>query len=148
MGPRGGDELNLVLPGRNYGWPLYTNGVNYDGRPVDYWDALGIELAPEDVEQPILDMTPSPAISSFVFYQGTEFPNWNNNIIVGTLRATDLKRMEVVDNQVVHTETLLEDLARFRDIEIGPGGELYILLEHATGAQIIRLVPTASGVAD
>ena len=148
MGPRGGDELNLVLPGRNYGWPLYTSGVNYDGRPVDYWDALGIELAPEDVEQPILDMTPSPAISSFVFYQGTEFPNWNNNIIVGTLRATDLKRMEVVNNQVVHTETLLEDLARFRDIDIGPGGELYILLEHATGGQIIRLVATASGDVD
>lgn len=144
MGPRGGDELNRVLPGRNYGWPLYTNGVNYDGRPIDYWDELGIELKPEDVEQPILDMTPSPAISSFVFYQGAGFPNWNNNIIVGMLRATDLMRMEVKDNQVTHTETLLEDLARFRDIETGPGGELYVLLEHATGARIIRLVPAAS----
>jgi len=148
MGPRGGDELNLVLPGRNYGWPLYTNGVNYDGRPIDFWEELGIDLAPEDVEQPVLDMTPSPAISSFVFYEGSDFPNWNNNIIVGTLRATDLMRIEVEDNKVVHTETLLRDLARFRDIDIGPGGELYVLLEHATGARIIRLVPEASGDAD
>ena len=89
-------------------------------------------------------MTPSPAISSFVFYQGAGFPHWNNNIIVGMLRATDLMRMEVKDNQITHTETLLEDLARFRDIETGPAGELYVLLEHATGARIIRLVPAAS----
>jgi glucose/arabinose dehydrogenase len=145
MGPRGGDELNRLLPGRNYGWPLFTSGVNYDGRPVNVARALGIELDPDDVEFPVVDMTPSPAISSFVFYAGPEFPDWNNNIIVGTLRATDLMRMEVVDNKVVHTETLLEDLARFRDIETGPGGELYVLLEHATGGRIIRLVPVASG---
>jgi glucose/arabinose dehydrogenase len=144
MGPRGGDELNRLVPGGNYGWPLFTSGVNYDGRPVDVADKLGLELAPEDAEFAVVDMTPSPAISSFVFYTGAEFPDWNNNIIVGTLRATDLLRMEVVDDKVVHTEMLLQDLARFRDIELGPGGELYVLLEHATGGQIIRLVPAAS----
>ena len=144
MGPRGGDELNLILPGRNYGWPLYTKGVNYDGRPVDYRGELGIDLTPEEVEPPVVDMTPSPAISSFVFYRGPDFPNWNNNIIAGTLRATDLLRMEIVDNKVVHTETLLRDLARFRDVETGPDGELYVLLEHATGGRIIRLLPVAS----
>jgi glucose/arabinose dehydrogenase len=144
MGPRGGDELNRLVPGGNYGWPVFTTGVNYDGRPVNVAGKLGIELDPEDAEFPIVDMTPSPAISSFIFYEGSEFPNWNGNIIVGTLRATDLLRMEVVDNEVVHTEMLLEDLARFRDIALGPGGEIYILLEHATGGQIIRLVPVAS----
>lgn len=143
MGPRGGDELNRLLPGGNYGWPVFTTGVNYDGRPVDVAGKLGIELDPDDAEFPVVDMTPSPAISSFVFYAGSEFPKWNGNIIAGTLRATDLLRMEVVDNQVVHTERLLEDLARFRDIEIGPGGELYVLLENAAGSQIIRLVPVA-----
>ena len=141
MGPRGGDELNRLVPGGNYGWPVFTSGVNYDGRPVNVADKLGIELDPGDAEFPVVDMTPSPAISSFIFYDGSEFPNWDNNIIVGTLRATDLLRMEVVDNEVVHIETLLEDLARFRDIETGPQGELYVLLEHATGGQIIRLVP-------
>jgi len=148
MGPRGGDELNRLVPGGNYGWPVFTSGVNYDGRPVNVAAKLGIELDPDDAEFPVVDMTPSPAISSFIFYDGTEFPDWSNNIIVGTLRATDLLRMEVVDDQVVHTETLLEDLARFRDIEIGPGGELYVLLENAAGSQIIRLVPVAPEDAD
>ena len=141
MGPRGGDELNRLVPGGNYGWPVFTTGVNYDGRPVNVAKKLGIELDAEDAEFPVVDMTPSPAISSFIFYQGTEFPGWNDSIIVGTLRATDLLRMQVVNNEVVHTETLIKDLARFRDIEIGPNGELYVLLEHATGGQIIRLVP-------
>jgi glucose/arabinose dehydrogenase len=144
MGPRGGDELNRLVAGGNYGWPVFTTGVNYDGRPVDVADKLGLALEPEDVEFPVVDMTPSPAISSFIFYDGPEFPHWKNNIIVGTLRATDLMRMEIADNKVVHTETLLTDLARFRDIETGPNGELYVLLEHATGGQIVRLVPVAA----
>ena len=141
MGPRGGDELNRLLPGHNYGWPIFTSGVNYDGRPINVAKALGITLEPQAAEFPVVDMTPSPAISSFIFYQGTEFPGWKNNIIVGTLRATDLLRMELVDNKVVHTETLLKDLARFRDIETGPAGELYVLLENATDSRIIRLLP-------
>jgi glucose/arabinose dehydrogenase len=114
--------------------------VNYDGRPVDVSRALGIKLDPKDAEFPVLDLTPSQAISSFVFYRGKAFPKWTNNIIVGTLRATDLLRLEIVDNKVVHTETLLKDLARFRDIGIGPKGELYVLLENAAGSKIIRLV--------
>jgi glucose/arabinose dehydrogenase len=141
MGPRGGDELNRLLRGRNYGWPLFTSGVNYDGRPINVSRALGITLKAEDVEFPVVDMTPARAISSFVVYRGAAFPGWNGNIIVGTLRATDLLRMEVADNKVVHTETLLENLARFRDIEVGPRGELYILLENSTGSRIIRLAP-------
>ncbi len=141
MGPRGGDELNRLVPGGNYGWPVFTSGVNYDGRPVNVADKLGIELRREDAVFPVVDMTPSPAISSFVFYTGTEFPGWRGNIIAGTLRATDLLRWEIVNNRVVHTETLLTDLARFRDIELGPHGELYILLENAAGSRIVRLVP-------
>lgn len=141
MGPRGGDELNRLVTGGNYGWPVFTSGINYDGRPVNVAGKLGIELSAEDAIFPVVDMTPSPAISSFIFYTGTEFPGWRGNIIAGTLRATDLLRMEIVNNRVVHTETLLTDLARFRDIELGPNGELYILLENAAGSRIIRLVP-------
>ena len=143
MGPRGGDELNRIVKGGNYGWPVYTTGVNYDGRPVNVAAKMGLELDPEDAEFPVVDWTPSIAISSFIFYSGSEFPAWNGNIIAGTLRATDLLRMELSDNEVVHTEVLLEDLARFRDIEQGPEGELYILLEHKAGSQIIRLIPEA-----
>lgn len=144
MGPRGGDEINRLVRGGNYGWPLFTSGVNYDGRPIDVGRSLGITLEPRDVVFPVLDMTPSPAISSFIFYRGKAFPKWKNNIIVGTLRATDLLRLEIVNNRVSHTEVLVKDLARFRDIEVGPGGLLYVLLEHASGSMIIRLRPARS----
>ena len=144
MGPRGGDELNRLVPGGNYGWPVFTNGVNYDGRPVDVAKSLGLTLTEDEAEFPILDMTPSPALSSFIFYDSPEFSNWSGNILLGTLRATDLLRLEIEDNKVVHKETILTDLARFRDIETGPNGELYILLEHETDSQIIRLIPAQS----
>jgi len=149
MGPRGGDEVNLLLPGRNYGWPLYSKGVNYDGSAVAYGKKLGIEFELKDIEQPIVDLTPSPAVSSFVFYSGQAFTRWRNNMIVGSLKARSLYRMEIKNNKVVHTETLLKDLARFRDIEVGPSGEIYVLMEHNSGGQILRLVPVeAVGVSD
>lgn len=140
MGPRGGDEINLIKPGLNYGWPLTSKGVNYDGTPINYGPVLGITFDVADIEQPVVDLTPAPAVSSFVFYNGAQFPNWQSNIIVGTLRAMDLYRMELKGNQVIHTEKLISDLARVRDVEIGPDGVIYILLEHDSGGRIMRLV--------
>ena len=147
MGPRGGDEINLIQPGLNYGWPLISKGVNYDGTPITFGEVLGIDFDPADMVQPVVDLTPAPAVSSFVFYKGSKFPKWHDNIIVGTLRATDLVRMVLDGEKVTHTELLLEDVARFRDIEIGPDGTLYILLEHDSGGQIIRLVPAVENAA-
>ncbi len=141
MGPRGGDEVNLLLPGKNYGWPLYSKGVNYDGTPVEYGKELGIEFDLKDIEQPVVDLTPSPAVSSFIFYRGDAFPKWKDNIIVGTLKATELYRMVLENDKVIHTEILLKDFARIRDIESGPHGAIYLLLEHASGGQIVRMVP-------
>ena len=140
MGPRGGDEINVILPGRNYGWPLFSLGVNYDGTPVAFGDVLGITFDLADIEQPIVDLTPAPAVSSFVVYQGAMFPEWNGDIIAGTLRASDLIRFDMEGGRVVGRETLIEDLARFRDIEVGPDREVYLLLEHDSGGQIIKLV--------
>jgi glucose/arabinose dehydrogenase len=145
-GPRGGDEVNLLLPGRNYGWPLYSKGQNYNGTQVDWGKELGIEFELEDIEQPVVDLTPSPAVSSFVFYAGDAFPGWRGDIIVGSLKATDLYRIEIVDDTFVHRERLIEGLARIRDVEIGLNGELYLLLEHASGGRIVRLVPDDAGV--
>ena len=139
MGPRGGDEINRLLPGQNFGWPLYSKGLNYDGTPVAYGKRLGIEFEMKDLQQPVVDLTPSPAVSSFVFYQGEQFPNWRGNIIVGSLKGRNLYRMVLEGNELVHQETLISDLARFRDVEIGPEGELYLLLENNAGGQILRM---------
>ena len=144
MGPRGGDELNLLLRGRNYGWPLYSNGLDYDGTPVEYGEDLGIEFNLEDIEQPVVDLTPSPAVSSFIFYEGDKFPRWKHNVIVGSLAATELYRIVLEDDQFVHKETLLTNMARIRDVESGPDGTIYLLLEHGAGGQIIRLLPADS----
>ena len=145
MGPRGGDEINLLRPGRNYGWPLTSRGVEYDGTPVEYGKDLGITFDLEDIEQPVVDLTPSPAVSSFVFYEGDAFPAWRGHMLVGSLRAADLFRVEVDGDRFVEKETLIEDLARVRDIEMGVDGLVYLLLEHATGWTIVRLAPAAAG---
>lgn len=141
MGPRGGDEVNLLRPGRNYGWPLYSLGVDYDGTPVEYWKDLGIEYDLEDIEQPVVDLTPSPAVSSFVIYAGDAFPDWQGDFIVGSLKATELYRFEIDGDRLRHREILIRNLARIRDVEVAPDGQIYLLLEHETGAQIVRLVP-------
>jgi glucose/arabinose dehydrogenase len=142
MGQRGGDEVNLIEPGNNYGWPLVSKGMKYDGTPVDYGRELGIEVDPDEIEQPVVDLTPSPAVSSFVFYDGDAFPGWRGNMLVGTLKATEFYRMVVEGEKIVYTETLLDGLGRIRDVEIGPDGLVYLLLEHASGSRILRLVST------
>lgn len=140
-GPRGGDEVNLLLPGRNYGWPLYSKGLNYDGTPVAYGKELKIDFDLKDIEQPVVDFTPSPAISSFVFYEGDAFPEWRHDLIVGSLKATELYRLEIENGKLVHKETIIRNLARIRDIEVGFDGLIYLLLENDAGGKIVRLVP-------
>lgn len=141
MGQRGGDEVNLLAAGKNYGWPLYSKGLKYDGTPVDFGNNLGIAFDLKDIVQPVVDLTPSPAVSSFAFYDGTAFPNWRGNMLVGTLKATELYRMVIKDDQVVHVETLLRGFGRIRDVEVGPDGAVYLLIEHQSGGRILRLVP-------
>ncbi len=141
MGPRGGDELNLLLPGKNYGWPLTSKGVNYDGTKVAYGTYEGISFNIDDIQQPKLDLTPSPAVSSFIVYGGSTFPQWHGNLIIGTLKATQLFRVVVTEGEVVHRELLIDQLARIRDVEVGPDGMIYLLLEHKSGGQIVKLVP-------
>jgi glucose/arabinose dehydrogenase len=140
MGPRGGDEVNHLRPGRNYGWPLTSKGVDYDGTPVEYGIDLGLTFDPNEIEQPVVDLTPSPAVSSFVIYRGDAFPEWQDDLIVGSLKASELYRFEIDGDTLVHAETLLTDLARIRDVALGPGGAIYLLLEHASGSRIVRLV--------
>jgi glucose/arabinose dehydrogenase len=141
MGPRGGDEFNLILPGRNYGWPLVSKGLDYDGTPVEYGIELGIVPDLDAIEQPVVDLTPAPAVSSFALYEGDAFPRWRHQALVGTLKARELYRFVLEGERVVHRETLLAGIGRIRDVETGPDGLVYLLLENAAGGRIVRLVP-------
>lgn len=140
-GPRGGDEVNHLIPGRNYGWPLTSLGMDYDGTPVEYGRELGIAFELADIEQPVVDLTPSPAVSSFVIMDSDQFPQWQGHFLVGSLKARSLFRFVIDADGLGHRETLLEGFARIRDIEIGYNDDVYLLLEHNAGSQILRMVP-------
>ena len=143
MGPRGGDEINLLRPGENYGWPLTSHGLHYNGRSVD-GRGLGVEFDPADLVAPVVDFTPSVAVSSFVFYEGDAFPEWRGHMLVGSLKGSDIYRFAMQDGQVAERETVLEDLARIRDIEVGPKSRIFVLLEHEGGSLIVRMDPASA----
>lgn len=135
-GPRGGDEINLPEPGKNYGWPLVSCGVNYDGTPV----GTGKREAP-GMENPIYQWTPVIAPSGMAFYTGDSFPQWKGNLFVGGLRAGALVRLELDGAKVTHEERLLKDLGmRIRDVAQGPDGALYVVTDASDG-QILRISP-------
>ena len=139
-GPRGGDEINRLLPAENYGWPLYSTGLHYDGSRVNGLD-LGIAFELSDITQPVVDMTPSPAVSSFIISQSEKFPNWKGDFIVGSLKSRSLFRIDIENNRFVETETLFEGIGRIRDVEMGLDGTIYLLFEHGEGGKIVSLVP-------
>lgn len=135
-GPRGGDEINLPEPGKNYGWPLVSYGVNYDGTPV----GTGKNEAP-GMENPIYQWTPVIAPSGMAFYTGDSFPHWKGNLFVGGLRAGALVRLELDGAKVTHEERLLTELdMRIRDVAQGPDGALYVVTDASDG-QILRISP-------
>ena len=140
-GPRGGDELNIIESGGNYGWPFHSLGINYSGSEVNFGrDELEF-FRIEDIEMPIVDFTPSPAVSSFIFYQGDAFPEWKNDVLMGTLKSRELFRISIDGRRAIEQEIVLDDFARVRDIESGVDGEIFLLLEHIEGSQIARLMP-------
>ena len=141
-GPRGGDEINRLLPAENYGWPLYSTGLHYDGSRVNGLD-LGIAFELSDITQPIVDMTPSPAVSSFIISQSERFPNWKGDFILGSLKSRSLFRIDIENNRFVETETLFEGIGRIRDVEMGLNGNIYLLFEHGEGGKVVSLVPSS-----
>ncbi len=141
MGPRGGDELNELKPGRNYGWPFFSLGLEYAGTYVERHKLKDIEFDASIIERTLVDITPSPAISSFAFYSGPRFPKWQGDVLIGSLKGSSLFRMVFDGDRLVHRETLIKDLARIRDVEIGYDGLVYLLLEAKSGSKIVALVP-------
>ncbi|MEM7407747.1 MAG: PQQ-dependent sugar dehydrogenase [Pseudomonadota bacterium] len=141
MGPRGGDEVNRIEAGGNYGWPLYTNGLGYDGERVTIGEDLGLNFPLSETVLPVVDLTPAPAVSNFAFYSGDAFPGWRHDLLVGTLKASTLYRMRIEAGQLVEQEKLVTDFGRIRDVETGDDGFVYVLLEHQESGSLWRLVP-------
>ena len=141
MGPRGGDEVNLIAAGGNYGWPLYTNGLDYNGERVTIGEDLGLDFPIEDTVLPVVDLTPAPAISNFTFHEGNRFTDWNSDLLIGTLKASSLYRMRIEGGKLVEQEKLITDFGRIRDVEMGADGLVYVLLEHNETGSLWRLTP-------
>ncbi|MDK1288406.1 PQQ-dependent sugar dehydrogenase [Pseudoalteromonas umbrosa] len=121
-GPRGGDELNLINKGVNYGWPKVTFGMNYDGSPITpHTDLPGMQL-------PVHQWTPSIAVAGMNFYTGKQFKNWEGDLFVGSLAKKQLHRLRIKNNRVVDDEIILKGLGRIRDVVTAPTGELYITI--------------------
>jgi aldose sugar dehydrogenase len=132
-GPRGGDELNLVFPGRNYGWPVATFGVDYTGaRITPYTSRPGME-------DPLVDWTPSIAPSGMTLYRGEQFPDWEGSLFVTALVARDVRRIMLDGEQVTGEEKLFGEIGeRLRDIKTGPDGALYVLTDQPNG-RVLRI---------
>jgi glucose/arabinose dehydrogenase len=135
-GARGGDEINIPQAGKNYGWPVISHGVNYDGTPV----GSGKSEMP-GMEQPVWHWTPSIAPSGMAFYTGSLFPAWKGSLFNGALAGQMLVRLELDGDKVVKEERLLADLhERIRDVRDGPDGALWLVTDNSAG-RILRVSP-------
>ena len=133
-GPRGGDELNLIVKGANYGWPLVTFGTNYDGTIISN------ETHREGMEPPKLQWTPSIGVSALRVYDGSAFPKWRDHLLVASLTRQELHLVQLEADRVVKEEVILEGMGRIRDVTVGPDGHLYVVLNHPNG-RVMRLMP-------
>ena len=131
-GPRGGDEINIPKPGKNYGWPKASYGVHYSMIPIKD------EHAAQGFEEPIYYWTPSIAPSGMMFYTGDQFPAWRNSVFVGALAGRQLVRLATDSQRVVSEEQLLKNTVRYRDVSQGPKGAIYLLTDEEDG-KILRM---------
>ena len=140
-GPQGGDEINIVRPGRDYGWPDISYGRQYDARQTNGRKNVPVgsgASSREGVEQPVYFWVPSIAPSGMLFYTGNVFPEWNGNLFVGALAGQHLVRLVLNGDRVVAEEKLLVDMKqRIRDVRQGPDGAIYVL----AGNSLLRLSP-------
>ncbi|NMY74696.1 PQQ-dependent sugar dehydrogenase [Pseudomonas sp. WS 5071] len=129
-GPKGGDEINLIERGNNYGWPMATHGIDYSSKPIP--EAQG--AAVEGMKGPNHVWEQSPGISGMTFYDATRFTPWQHNVFIGALADQNLIRLQLDGDKVVHEERLLGELkSRIRDVRQGPDGYLYVLTDEKDG---------------
>lgn len=138
-GPRGGDEVNVPQPGRNYGWPVVSYGVNYDRSPV----GTGKSSAP-GMEEPVHHWTPVIGASGMTFYTADAIPGWTGSLFNGGLASREVVRLELDGTRVTHEERMFRDLGRrIRQVSQGPDGALYLLTDASDG-EILRIAPAAA----
>ena len=134
-GPRGGDELNIIRKGENYGWPVITYGINYSGTPITD------HTSQDGMQQPVKYWIPSPALCGIDFYTGEAFPKWKGNLFVSALAQNRLFRLRLDGEKVAQQEELLVGTGRVRDVRAFDDGFLYVIYD---GDKIVRLVPAES----
>jgi len=145
-GPRGGDELNLIKKGANYGWPIISHGIDYPGPQMG--DGA---VSKPGMEEPRYYWAPSTAPSGVAWYNADLFPEWKGSLFVGMLRGNSLERLKIVDDKIVNEEPLLtEQHMRIRDVRVGPDGAVYVLTDSGggsitdntpTGSKLLKLTP-------
>ena len=131
-GPQGGDEINIIKPGKNYGWPVITYGINYDGSVITDNSAL------PGMEQPLHYWVPSIAPSGMAFVNSDRYPAWKGNLLVGSLKFQYLNLVFLDKGKVVKEEKLMEGMGRVRTVKVGPDGYIYVSVEQLG---IVRLMP-------
>jgi glucose/arabinose dehydrogenase len=125
FGPRGGDEVNRIVPGKNYGWPTITYGIEYDGNTIG--DG---KTQMKGMEQPVYYWYPVVSPSGMTFYNGNTIPEWENNLFIGGLSSQHIVRLVIQNNKVIGEERLLEEEGeRFRDVAQGKDGALYAITD-------------------
>ncbi len=136
-GPRGGDEINLIEKGRNYGWPVITYGMNYNGTPITD------ETHREGLEQPRLYWVPSISVAGIDFYEGDAFPGWTGKLLVGGMASRELHLLAIENGKVTSDDIILKGRGRVRDVASGPDGFIYLLLNDGSPrkGRIVRMVP-------
>jgi glucose/arabinose dehydrogenase len=132
-GPRGGDELNIIKAGTNYGWPVISYGINYDGKPITPISKK------EGMAQPVTYWIPSIAPSGLAFVSGDKYPAWKGSLLVGSLRFNHIARCTMKDNKVVSQEKILLNVGRTRNVEMGKDGYIYVSIEGP--GTVFRLKP-------
>ncbi len=131
-GPKGGDEINVIEKGKNFGWPVISYGVNYSGTPfTDITEKEGME-------QPLFYWVPSIAPSGMAFVNSDIYPDWKGNVLVGSLKFKYLERLVLENNEVVKREKLFEDIGRVRNVLQAPDGYIYVAVE---GKGIVKIIP-------
>lgn len=133
-GPRGGDEINIIQAGKNYGWPIITYGINYSGTTITE------QTEKEGLEQPLYYWLPSIAPSGMAFSSSGIYPDWEGDLFVGSLKFEYLERLEIENNKVIKREKVLDSIGRVRNVEQGPDGYLYVGVE---GKGILKIIPTS-----